>query len=425
MDSTPFWTAGSEPAGAEPIALPARADVAIIGGGYTGVAAARALALSGIDAVLLEREALGWGASTRNGGFVLPGFKRSLASLERSLGPERTHELFRESLAAVDLVEKLVEQEGIRCGYQRAGHLTLAETPAQLGRLEKDGEYLGARFDCTTTILGRSGIGDEIGSSKYCGALLDRSAGRVQPAELFQGLRLAADRAGARMLPFTAVHRIERGPASFELLTSRGRMRAGLVIIATNGYSGPANPELQARIVPVGSHLIATQPLGHTLATELIPRGRVLNDSRHLLHYFRLSDDQRLLFGGRAAFRPSGAGVNEQAAIILRRDMVEIFPQLGNVAIEHTWSGNVGFTRDQMPHVSRFGGVISAGGYCGHGVAMAIYVGDRIGRHLAGRDSLPLQAGGNFPRIPLYSGRPWFLPLVGTWYRMLDGLSAW
>lgn len=400
--------------------LPDRADVVIIGGGYTGVSAARAVALAGASVVVLERETPGWGASTRNGGFVLPGFKRELSAIARKWGPSSARRLFAESLESINHLESLIATEGIACGFRRSGHITLAESPGQFRDLERERDLLRATAGHETRVLARAEIGSEVGSTRYAGGLLDESAAALQPAQLFFGLARAATGAGALILARTDARRIEGSPGGFTVLTSRGPIQAGHVLVATNGYSGAVHPPLRRRLISIGSHIIATQPLGRDLGRRIIPGARILNDSRHLLHYFRLSDDGRLIFGGRASFRTSRGEADAAAHTILERDMVRVFPELAGVTVEYAWSGNVAFTLDQMPHMGTLDGALSAGGYCGHGVAMAIYVGTRAGQYLADGRALPFLAALDFPVVPLYDGHPWFLPLAGAWYRLLD-----
>jgi glycine/D-amino acid oxidase-like deaminating enzyme len=387
----------------------------VIGAGYTGLSAARTLARSGAKVVVLEQETAGFGASTRNGGFVLAGYKRELPSLIRTLGFSRALELFEESLQAIAFLESLITEERIDCEYRRAGHLTVAETGRQLDELDRLCGLLEHRCRYRTTMLGEDRIADEVGSARYRGGLLDPRCGAVQPALLFRGLLGAALQAGVTLVEGVRVDAIEPSGAGFTVRTGKGGISAGDVLIATNGYR-PPQADLRRRVVPIGSHIIATARLDRDLQRRLIPHARVLSDSRHLLHYYRLSGDGRLLFGGRAAFSPIGTPA---AGARLRRDMIAIFPELKDTAVEFGWSGTLGFTWDQMPHAGRVDGIAYAGGYCGHGVAMSLYLGHRMGEHLAGGDPPPL-AGLDFPGIPLYNGRPWFLPLAGAWFRFRD-----
>lgn len=396
--------------------VPGRTDVAIVGGGYTGLAAARTLARRGTDVTLLERHTIGWGASSRNGGFVLPGFKPDVEGLARTLGLAEARRLFELSLQAVGALEALVADEGIECGYARCGTVVLAARPGHLAALERSRQFLQDQLGHETTLLGPSELRLEIGSARYHGGLLDPLAGSVQPAALVQGLAEAAERAGARLCEGTEVRSIERLRQGFGVVTAQGTIAAREVLVATNGYTGAAMPALRRRVVPVGSYLIATAPLDPALAQRLVPRRRVLSDTKNLLYYFRLSPDGRMVFGGRAAFTPTPVA---RSAEILARGMVEVFPELAGVAVEYAWGGQVAFALDQMPHAGRLDGVHYALGYGGHGVALATWLGARMGDALAGAGEIP-RLTSPFRAVPLYGGTPWFLPLVGGYYRVRD-----
>jgi glycine/D-amino acid oxidase-like deaminating enzyme len=389
--------------------------VAIVGGGYTGLAAARALARRGADVTVLERRTIGWGASSRNGGFVLPGFKPEIEVLARALGVAEARRLFELSLQAVGALEATIADEAIDCGYARCGTVVLAARPGHLAALERSRRFLRDELAHETVVLGPAELRDEIGSTRYHGGLLDPFAGSVQPAALLRGLATAAERAGARLLEGVEVRRVARG-RGLTVDTDRGTLVARDVLVATNGYTGPAVPALQRRVVPVGSYIIATAPLGEAVAARLIPRRRVLSDTKHLLYYFRLSPEGRLVFGGRAAFTPTPVS---RSAAILRRGMLEVFPELAGVPVEFAWGGQVAFTLDQMPHAGVLGGIHYALGYGGHGVALATWLGARMGDALAGAGTIP-RLTAPFRAVPLYGGTPWFLPLVGGYYRVRD-----
>jgi glycine/D-amino acid oxidase-like deaminating enzyme len=194
---------------------------------------------------------------------------------------------------------------------------------------------------------------------------------------------------------------------------------AGEVLVATNGHTDAAFPSLRRRVVPLGSHVIATAPLDPKLARRLLPRGRVMSDTRNLLHYFRLADDGRLVFGGRASFTPVTV---RRSARILERDLRAVFPALAAAPLEYAWSGSLGVARDRMPHAGRLDGVHYALAYAGHGVALATWLGARMGDALAGRGEVPA-LGGGLPPIPFYRGTPWFLPVIGGYYRVMDWIG--
>jgi glycine/D-amino acid oxidase-like deaminating enzyme len=395
--------------------------VAVIGGGYTGLAAARALARHGADVTVLERHTIGWGASGRNGGFVLPGFKPDVELLARQLGIAEARRLFQLSVEAVRGLEALIAEESIDCGYARCGTVVLAARAGHLAGLERSRRFLREELGHETTVLGASELRAEIGSARYHGGLLDPFAGSVQPALLVRGLARAAERAGARLVEGVEVRKVERRRGEHLVTTATGTIRAREVLVATNGYTGAAVPALRRRVVPVGSYLIATAPLEPELAARLVPRRRVLSDTKNLLYYFRLSPDGRMVFGGRAAFTPTPVA---RSAEILARGMAEVFPELAGVPVEYAWGGQVAFTLDQMPHAGRLGGegVHYALGYGGHGVAMATWLGARMGEALAGAGEIP-RLTAPFRAVPLYAGTPWFLPLVGGYYRVRDWMG--
>jgi glycine/D-amino acid oxidase-like deaminating enzyme len=197
-------------------------------------------------------------------------------------------------------------------------------------------------------------------------------------------------------------------------------LRAREVLAATNGYTPPALSALRRRVIPIGSYQIATEPLGPELAQHLIPRGRIFSDTKHLLYHFRLSPDRRMVFGGRATFTPTGI---RRSAAILRAGMGEVFPELAGANVEFAWSGKVAYPLDHLPHAGVLAGVHYAMGYCGHGVALASYLGNIMGQVIAGSTAVPDLGTETFRPLPFYTGVPWFLPIVGGYYRTRDRLS--
>jgi glycine/D-amino acid oxidase-like deaminating enzyme len=414
-----WWDAAPRPDLGAPGELPTKTDAVVIGGGYTGVSAARALAQAGARVIVLERATLGAGASTRNGGFVLPGFKLDARALVRKLGAERAREMHHASRTAVRSVERFMEAEAPDCDYRKSGHLLLAAKPAHYADLEREAEVLDKVFRHETQLVPSGRLGEELAAGGYYGALVDPEGGGVNPARFFWALAASARRAGAMLLEDVEVLDVHNSAGRFRVRTSRGTVGAGHVVVATDGYTEGAVGALRRRVIPVGSYLIATAPLGTSVARALIPRDRVASDTRHLLSYFRIAADTRMLFGGRVAF---GKARLQEIIRQLSSTMFTLFPRLLGTDIDYYWSGSVGVTMDQLPHAGVRDGIHYALGYNGHGVALAAYLGARIGHAVAGRGDLEPFSHLPFRAVPLYLGKPWFLPMVGAYYRMRDGV---
>jgi glycine/D-amino acid oxidase-like deaminating enzyme len=418
----PFWwdTVGSgDPAREDTLDMP-RVDVAVVGGGYTGLSAARTLARAGASVAVLERDRIGAGASSRNGGQVLTGFKVDAATLLRRYGATKARELFDAALESIAMLESIIATESIDCEYERTGHLEAAWKPSHFDAFREEQRLLADVFGHRVDLVPSASQAAELGSTRYFGLLIDERSGGLNPAKYVEGLATAARRAGARLVTNATVHHVERQGKDWRLQTAKGQVTASHVLVATNAYTTAVTPSLQRRIVPVGSYVIATEPLDPSIAQRLLPRRRMAFDSKNFLYYFRLTADNRLLFGGRAEFSQPTADATRRAAGILRLGMIEVFPDLTNVRIDYAWSGNVAFTRDQMPRAGCLDGLFYAGGYGGHGIAMATTLGDLIARRISGASVSHPLLDDRPPAIPLYGGRPWFLPLVGAYYRVTD-----
>jgi len=419
-----YWldTVPQQPVAGHQSELPTRIDVAIVGAGYTGLAAARQLARAGASIVVFERERVGFGASSRNAGQVLAGMKLEPAALVGRYGEARARRLFEISLESIETLERVIADETIACEYERAGHLQAAVKPSHFSAFRDEQALLARVFNHRVELLSRSEQRRELGSDAYHGVMIDERSAALNPAKYVAGLATAACRAGARIAAGTAVQRVSRLNRKWTIETSTGSVEARDVLFATNGYSDGSAPALQRRFVPIGSYIIVTEPLAAADAGAILPRRRTAFDSKHFLFYFRLTPDNRLLFGGRAEFSAPTAASTRRAAAILRQGMVHVFPQLASVRVDYVWSGRVAFTRDQLPHAGCLDGAYYAGGYCGHGVAMATYLGAIVGRRIAGEPIDHPLIDDRFPPIPLYRGTPWFLPIVGAFYRMQDWL---
>ncbi len=402
--------------------LPAQVDVAVIGGGYTGLSAARALAKQGVRTAVLEAETIGWGASSRNGGMVLTGLKLPIRTVLRRYGREVAHRFFQASLDSIDVVEQIVKVERIDCDFARTGHLLIASKPRHFPSLEKEAEFMSSEFGHDMMVVPKSDLPSEIASNIYYGAVVDRMSAGLNPAQYLTGLAQAAKQAGASLHPRATMHKLERKAGGFLVHTKRGQLRADRIFIATSGYTGPATPTLQRRIIPIGSYIIATERLPDHLSGSLIPKGRMVFDSMHYLNYYRMWDG-RLLFGGRAAFFPETPETIQQSARTLRGEMLRVFPQLGDVKVEYVWGGTLDFTFDLMPHLGEMDGISYCLGYAGHGVAMATYLGQAAASGML-NNTLAMNPFSikPLPKLPLtlHGGSAWFLPFVGLYYKILD-----
>jgi glycine/D-amino acid oxidase-like deaminating enzyme len=402
--------------------LPEKVDVAIIGGGYTGLSAALTLAKRGINVVVLEAETIGWGASSRNGGMVLTGLKLGMRTIQKRYGRELAKRMFQCSLDSINTVEEIVREENIDCGFARRGHLLAANKPQHFDALKEEVEFMEKEFNHKVHLISRENQFEEIGTDLYYGGLVDECSGGLNPAQYVAGLAKAAEKAGAVLHAQARVNQLWRGKNGFVLEMERGSMMAESVLVGTSGYTGNVTKKLQKKIIPIGSFIIATEKLSDELVHKLSPRNRMIFDSRHYLNYFRLWDN-RLIFGGRAAFFPETSKTIQHSAEILRREMIDVYPQLKDVNVEYVWGGTLDFAFDMMTHVGEVDGIYYSLGYAGHGVAMATHMGKTVAEAMIkGNIKEHPFASFDFPGAPLglYNGRPWFLPFAGAWHKVLD-----
>jgi len=429
FNSRNYWLDTAQMPEGTPGDLPERTDVAIVGAGFTGLSAARTLARRGAKVAVLESHTIGWGASSRNGGMVLTGMKLGVDTLASRYGMDTTRKMYAASLASIDLVEQIVSEEQIDCNFSRCGHLEVACKQAHFDGYARSVEAIARDFNHQLRIVPRNELRDEIGSDIYYGGMVDETSAGLNPARYVAGLGQAALTAGACVFENTRVEQIERrsgnGSSGFRLATNRGNLLVKDVFIATSGYTSNTTPVLQKKIIPIGSFIIVTEQLSDTLAQELSPRNRMIYDSKHYLHYYRLTPDNRMLFGGRAAFFPETNNTIRRSAEILRSGMISVYPQLCDTKVEYAWGGTLDFCFDTMPHAGRMDGMYYAVGYAGHGVAMATYLGAKMAEQISGGSDQNPYAKIPFPGAPLglYNGRPWFLPFAGAYYKVLDWIS--
>jgi len=409
--------------------LPERVDVLVIGAGFTGLSAARTLAKRGAKVAVLDSETVGWGASSRNGGMVLTGMKLGVNKLISMYGRERTQRMYAASLASIDCVEEVVQEEGIDCDFARRGHLEVACKQKHFDDYARQTEVIAREFGHQLHVVQKHELGSEIGSGIYYGGMVDEVSAGLNPARYVAGLGCAVMKAGAEVYEHSLVRAIERessqGESGWKISTSRGGLWARDVFVGTSGYTGRATPALQKKIIPIGSFIITTEVLPEALARELSPRNRMIYDSKNYLYYYRLTPDRRMLFGGRAAFFPENNQTVRRSAEILRRGMIDVYPQLRDARVEYVWGGTLDFAFDIMPHAGQMDGLYYSVGYAGHGVAMATYQGQKMAELIAGDKPDNPFVGIPFPGAPLglYNGRPWFLPFAGAWYKVLDWVT--
>jgi glycine/D-amino acid oxidase-like deaminating enzyme len=425
-----FWaaTVDSPPVSASS-ELAEAVDVAVVGAGFCGLSAARTLAKRGVNVAVLEAETFGWGASSRNGGMVLTGMKLPVPTLIKRHGREAVRKMYAASLDSIDCVEHIVRDENIDCNFSRCGHLEVACKQAHFDGYEESAALVKREFGHQLRIIPKNELRGEIGSDIYFGGLVDETSAGLNPARYVAGLARAAQRAGACLYDHTRVMSVELERSNharkFRIETSTGAIAAREVILASGAYTTEATPALRKKIIPIGSYIIATEVLPADLARELSPRNRMIYDSKHFLYYYRLTPDNRMLFGGRAAFFPETENTVRQSAEILRHGMIDVYPQLRDAKVEFVWGGTLDFTLDVMPHAGKLDDMYFAAGFAGHGVAAATWCGAKLAGLICGDpNDLPFDSI-KFPAAPLglRSGNTWALPLAGAWYKILDFLT--
>ncbi len=401
--------------------LPDAADAVVIGGGYTGLAAARQLAISGATVVVLEANTLGWGASTRNGGIAHPGYKWGPESLVKRYGRELAERLYADSVDATNLLAKTIQDNAIEAELRLTGYMELAWSPADAADFAHDAP-LRTEWGTPAGVVPRDRLATEVGTAAYHGGLTIDTGGVLHPGKWFAGLVGLAEAAGADLHEGVRAGSIRRqADGRFLVETSRGAIHARDVLVATNAYTDGVAPAMRRRIIPIGSYIIATEPLPEALAREISPTGRAYFDTRNFLSYWHVSADRRLIWGGRVSFFPTTV---DKTARLLYRRMLEVHPQVAGYRVEYSWGGKIGMTFDRMPHIGRSGGVMYAMGCCGSGVVLLHWLGTRAGQWMGGAEA-PALARLPFPLVPApYEGRPWFLPVVGEYFRFRDRLAA-
>ncbi|TPE53678.1 NAD(P)/FAD-dependent oxidoreductase [Amaricoccus solimangrovi] len=395
-----------------------RADVCVIGGGYAGLSAALHLRERGYDVVLIEAQRLGWGASGRNGGQIGSGQRRDQDWLERTAGRDQARMFWNLAEEAKATVRGLIERHAIPCDY-RAGVAHAALRPGDVAEARAAAEKLARDYgyaDCAP--LDRAGIAELLGTDAYQGGDLDMGAGHLHPLNYALGLAGAAEAAGARVYERSRAVSVEAG----RVRTAEGEVSAGHILLCCNGYLGDLVPRVAERVMPINNFIIATEPLGPERAAALIPTGVAAADSRFVVNYWRLSADGRMLFGGGESY---GYRFPRDIAGLVRPRMLGVYPGLADLRVTHAWGGTLGITASRMPAFQRLpGGIFSAAGFSGHGVAMATLAGKLLAEAVAGTaERFDLFAGLPPPAFPGGAALRWpLLVLAMSWYSLRDRL---
>jgi glycine/D-amino acid oxidase-like deaminating enzyme len=424
MKTTPYWWEHAPRESTSPPELPARVDVAIVGAGFSGLNAAFILAQAGVSVAIFEAGQLGEGASSRNGGMVGPSFhKLGVAGLKAQYGETKMAEILAESVGFVDFLESFLKRESIAADFVRTGRFRGALKLSHFDAMARELEMLQKACGVTGSLVDAIDQDAETGSKRYVGGVVYQNDGGLHPAKYHDGLAARVRQLGAIIFSHTPVNELRRTTTGYSLTTPRGTILSGRVAICTNGYTGAQFPGLRRRILPLRSAIIATEVLDSTLMSRLMPRGRMCGDSRRIVAYYRPSPDgKRILFGSRA----TGLHDNPKKNVIqLRRSMVEIYPELADIKISHVWSGLVAYTFDHTPHIGQHDGIFYAMGYCGSGVARASYFGQKLGHKMLDQEDQGRTAFDDlvFQTKPLYTGNPWFMPLLLNWHRVADKLG--
>jgi gamma-glutamylputrescine oxidase len=399
-----------------------RADVCIVGGGFSGLNTAIELAQKGLSVVLLEAHRVGWGASGRNGGQLIRGIGHGLEQFKPVIGAEGVREMQLMGLEAVEIVRQRVAQFAIDCDLVW-GYCDLANKPRDLLALSEDAETLRSLgYRHQLRLLQADQMHEVVGSSRYVGGMIDMGSGHLHPLNLALGEASAAQQLGVRLFERSPVTAIDYG-REIVVHSAQGQVRAGQLVLGCNAYIGDLNPTLAGKVLPAGSYIIATEPLSPDQAKALIPQNMALCDQRVTVDYYRLSADRRLLFGGACHY--SGRDPADIAGY-MRPKMLNVFPHLQNIRIDYQWGGMIGIGANRLPQIGRLKGqpnVFYAQAYSGHGVNATHLAGKLLGEAISGQASGAFDLFAKIPHLTFPGGRYLRSPLLAMgmlWHRFKE-----
>ena len=419
----PYWWEAYAPEAGELLDVPAESRVAIIGAGYAGLATALELSKLGMEATVIDAAEPGYGASTRSGGLVGGSNSIKKPLLAKAPPRERVAAMMADAADGFYMIERLIEDEKIDCGWHRTGRFTGAISNRHYAAMQKRVELMNSVTGAGAELVPRERQREHIGSDYYCGGLFTSEAGHLHPALYYAGLKRLCEARGVRICAQAAVQKLDQRASGWVLETARGEVAAGDVVVATNGYTGDVTPGFKRRLVPVSAYIIATQELPPDLLRSISPANRSFVESMRVVPFFRLSPDgTRLVFGSRVKWRDLTA--SEMAPLIYGRAL-ERFPELADYKITHAWQGNVALTIDEEPHLGKLDGLHYALGCNGSGVAQMTYMGTQLARKIARAANYRCAFdSGHFPTHPLYRGNKGLLvPLLGNYLRVRDWLD--
>jgi glycine/D-amino acid oxidase-like deaminating enzyme len=415
----PYWWEASPRPRLPETPLPSHVDVLVVGSGYTGLNAALVTARDGRSTLVLEKGRVGEGCSTRNGGQISTSVKPSFAELSRRHGPDTARAILMDGREALRWIGEFTRSEGIDCDFAVRGRFHAAHSAKAFEAMRRDAAKQAPGLEVEMEIVPRAEQHREIGTDAYYGGIVLPRHAVLDPGRYHAGLLARVREAGATIAEQCPAIAIERDGTGFIVTTPRGRISAREVVIATNGYTGAVTPWLRRRVIPIGSYIIATEPMPRETMRTVIPQNRIVSDSRKVVYYYRLSPDgTRMIFGGRVSHAETDPRISGP---LLHGEMARLFPQLAKVRISHSWMGFVAYTFDTLAHTGSRDGMHYAMGYCGSGVSMASYLGMRTGQKVLGlKDGITGFDAARFQTRPLYTGRPWFLAASVRYYRWKD-----
>jgi len=423
--ATPWWWEAAPPVALPETALPADVDVAILGAGYAGLSAALVLARAGRSVAVFDAMSPGEGASSRNGGITSGSIRPSFATIARRFGEAKALAIEAEGKSAREYLWEMIRSEKLNCDFHLTGLFKGALGFDQYDAMARAADVLAKRLGIEAYAVPHAEQHCHIGTDFYRGGTVRNDIGGLHPAKFHAELLRITLAAGAAVHARRPVTGITREVTGFRVTTPDGVVRAGQVLVCTNGYTGGTTPFLQRRLIPVRSRIIATEELPPELMARLMPRGMMVGENRQLGFYYRPSPDgRRILLGGRDSSR---RGDPAEPTLRLRDGLSEIFPDLAQIRLAHSWFGNVAMNRDMLPRMFERDGVLYATGFCGSGVVWAPWLGSRAAYRLLGHKTMGATAFADRPpaAVPLYRGDPWFLPAIIQNYSWQDRIAFW